>query len=115
MLTNTQAETISKARKALLLIDVFRTLNAEMQAQQMQVFLAVAANPDRTLTDICNLTGHPSSTVSRNVAALGKTHRGGQPGLELVSAIEDPTDRRHKRLRLTPKGQLVMNAIGALL
>lgn len=103
------------AKKVASFIEEFRKLNAEMQAQQMAIFLAVAAKPDLTVTDIANATGHSTSSVSRNIAALGKTHRKGLPGLDILVAVEDPIDRRNKRIRMTPKGARVMAALEALI
>jgi DNA-binding MarR family transcriptional regulator len=44
------------------------------------------------------------ASCSRNVAALGKWHKFGEPGLDLVDWVEDPAERRRKIIFLTPKG-----------
>jgi DNA-binding MarR family transcriptional regulator len=110
-----QNQTAKAARKVASIIEEFRKLNAEMQAQQMAIFLAVVAKPECTVTDLANITGHSTGTVSRNVAALSKIHRKGMPGLDIIQAKEDVLDRRNKRITLTPKGQRVMAALEALL
>jgi DNA-binding MarR family transcriptional regulator len=86
-----------------------------MQAQQMAIFLAVATKPESTVTDLSNVTGHSTGTVSRNIAALGQTHRKGLPGLDLLVSKEDVLDRRNKRVSLTHKGRRVMAALEALI
>jgi DNA-binding MarR family transcriptional regulator len=110
-----QNSTAKAARKAASIIEEFRKLNPEMQAQQMAIFLAVVAKPESTITDLANVTGHSTGTVSRNVAALSQIHRKGMPGLDILVAKEDIMDRRNKRISLTPKGVRVMSALEALL
>jgi DNA-binding MarR family transcriptional regulator len=101
-------KTAKAARKIAAIVEEFRKLNAEMQAQQMAIFLAVAGKPNCTITELSVVTGHATSSISRNVAALGKFHRKGMPGLDVMEAVEDNVDRRLKRVRLTPKGQRIM-------
>ncbi|MBY3245149.1 winged helix-turn-helix transcriptional regulator [Rhizobium laguerreae] len=115
MLTDSQARIAKAASKAASIIEEFRKLNAEMQAQQMAIFLAVVARPGSTITDLANVTGHSTASVSRNVAALSQTHRKGMPGLDILIAKEDVLDRRNKRISLTPKGMRIMAALEALL
>ncbi|MBY5849812.1 winged helix-turn-helix transcriptional regulator [Rhizobium leguminosarum] len=115
MTKDDQIRTAKAARKAASIIEEFRKLNAEMQAQQMAIFLAVVAKPESTITDLANVTGHSTGSVSRNVAALSQTHRKGMPGLDILVAKEDIMDRRNKRISLTPKGVRVMAALEALL
>ncbi|RWX10373.1 MarR family transcriptional regulator [Rhizobium hidalgonense] len=114
-MTDTQARIAKAASKVASIIEEFRKLNAEMQAQQMAIFLAAVAQPGSTITDLANVTGHSTGSVSRNVAALSKTHRKGMPGLDILIANEDVLDRRNKRISLTPKGMRVMASIEALL
>jgi DNA-binding MarR family transcriptional regulator len=45
------------------------------------------------------------------VAALGKWHKLGEPGLDLVEAVEDPIERRRKIMFLTPKGRAQVQEI----
>jgi DNA-binding MarR family transcriptional regulator len=115
MLTQAQIETVRAAKKVASLLEEFRKLNPEMQAQQMAIFLAVAGKPDSTVTELGIATGQPTNSASRNVAALSKTHRKGLPGLDLLTAVEDEMDRRTKRIRLTPKGVRVMASLEGLL
>jgi len=107
-------ETVRAARKLTAIVEEFRKLNPEMQAQQMAIFIAVAGKPNCTITEIAAMIGHPASSVSRNVAALSKYHRKGMLGLDVVVATEDAMDRRHKRVNLTPKGQRVWQSLEAL-
>lgn len=92
-------------------IQLFRELDEVMPAQTMQVFLTVAAEPDVTMARVAELCGISQSSVSRNVSALGKFHRKGRPGLDLVYAYEDPMERRRKLVRLTTRGEQLMRAL----
>ena len=87
-------------------VETFRTIDPEIQAQAMSTLLVVAiADPEPiTMRDIGIRTGTAQSSVSRNVAMLGKIHRKGQSGHGLVDSYEDPMNRRVKLVKLTPKG-----------
>jgi DNA-binding MarR family transcriptional regulator len=115
MTTLDQSQTTNAAKRVASFIEEFRKINAEMQAQQMAIFLAVAAQADLSVSEIAIVVGHSTSSVSRNVAALGKVHRKGQPGLDLLNTREDINDRRNKRVRLTPRGTRVMATLASLL
>lgn len=94
-----------KFRSIFSLLSRFRTLDKEMPVQQMLVFCWVALNEGRTQRELCVSLDMPSSTASRNLAALSKVHRLGKEGLGLIEWREDPMDRRSKLLWLTTKGQ----------
>nr|WP_273545330.1 MarR family winged helix-turn-helix transcriptional regulator [Sinorhizobium medicae] len=79
------------------------------------VFLRVVDRPGITMKELIQATGLASSSVSRNVAALGETHRGGQPGHNLLRSYEDAMDRRTKRVELTAKGQRVYATLVSIL
>ena len=87
-------------------VETFRTIDPEIQAQAISTLLVVAlADPEPiTMRDIGIKTGTAQSSVSRNVAMLGKIHRKGQSGHGLVDSYEDPMNRRVKLVKLTPKG-----------
>ncbi len=86
-------------------IDAIRGDEIDMPTQQVQAFLAVALRPGLTMADLADTVGMSQSSCSRNIAALSKWHRLGDPGLDLVEAIEDPHERRRKIMFLTPKGR----------
>jgi DNA-binding MarR family transcriptional regulator len=88
-----------------------RELDPVMPAQQIQVLLIVALHPGTTIAEIATRTGHQPSSASRCVSALGTRQATREPGLGLVVAEEDPKDRRHKRVRLTPAGERFINTL----
>jgi DNA-binding MarR family transcriptional regulator len=114
-LNDTNVETQRAAKRITTIIDEFRKLNPEMQAQQIVTFLTIAAKPLLTVSELGQSVGQSTSAVSRNVAALGKTHRGGKPGLDLVIYEDDVADRRLKRIRLNPQGLRIMATLEALI
>jgi len=99
--------TMSKRlRKQLRLIERFRELDAEMQAQTVAIFLYIANSPVPVkMQDIADDLGLAQSSVSRNVAALSDWTRHRTKGHNLVEAFEDPMERRRKLVRLTTKGK----------
>ena len=67
------------------------------------------------MQNLCEMTGLSQSSASRNIQALGKWHRLGKPGYDLVEAVDDPHDTRRKIMYLTAKGdKLMSDAIGIL-
>lgn len=93
------------------LIGRFRDLDGEMTVHQMLSLLWVALNEGRTQRDLRAALDLPSSTASRNLAALSKVHRLGKEGLGLIEWVEDPEDRRAKLIYLSPKGRAFVNQI----
>ncbi|TPI83492.1 winged helix DNA-binding protein [Mesorhizobium sp. B2-8-9] len=103
------------ALRMLGLLDEFAKLDPEMQIQQISVFLRIVEKPDLSMRELEQLTGLSSSSVSRNVSALSKVHRKGQPGHDLVATYEDTQDRRIKRVKPTPKGMKVFNTLNMVI
>ena len=95
-------------------IELFRTLDPEIQAQGLSTFLVIAMNdPDPiSMRVLADRVGIAQSSCSRNVAALGQIHRHGRPGHQLVESYEDPMDRRTKLVKLTPKGRRFAQMLG---
>jgi DNA-binding MarR family transcriptional regulator len=91
------------------------TGESTMGAQQILLLLALYINGELNQIDLPKYTGVEKSANSRNLARLGegawidkgqgKRH---EPGLGLVEGYEEPTDRRIKKVRLTPKGRVVL-------
>ena len=90
----------------LKVIERFREIDAEMQAQSIAVLLKVAKHPvPIKMSEIATELGLSQSTVSRNVAYLGDWNRRKEAGHKLLEAYEDPMERRRKLVRLTEKGK----------
>lgn len=107
-----KSDTTATFRWLVAVIEEFRKLNPEMQAQTILTFCAVASKEGVVgMKDIERMTGMSSASTSRNIAALGPYHRKGNPGMDLVVAFENPDDRREKLLKLTPKGRRIAESL----
>ncbi|MBD9511939.1 winged helix-turn-helix transcriptional regulator [Ensifer sp. ENS10] len=109
------AENNKNARRLISIIEEFRKLDPEIQAQTITLFLLVVARPGITMKELVQQTGLASSSVSRNISALGERHRNGEPGHGLVRAYEDPQDRRTKRVDVTAQGRRVYETLITIL
>jgi DNA-binding MarR family transcriptional regulator len=99
--------------RAILTLEKLRELNPHMPSSTALIFLYVASKPGVQVRELEDLTGMTNSATSRHVLVL--TERGdvarNQPGLGLVDQFPDMDDLRIKRLRLTPKGEALADAI----
>lgn len=95
-------------------IELFKTLDAEMQLSTLLVFLYIAQRGVCTQKDVEISLGLNNATASRNVAYWTKEKRYQQPGMDFVLREEDPKDRRYKRLSLTPAGREFFQRIRAV-
>lgn len=92
-------------------IEEIRKIDPEMQAHTINIFLIVCITPNVTMKALGERLGVANATMSRNIAALGKTHRLNRPGYDLCVAEEDPVERRRKVVNLTAKGKRVRDAV----
>ncbi|MER8406968.1 hypothetical protein NKH16_19930 [Mesorhizobium sp. M1307] len=113
------------ARKFIAFIEEFRKLNKEMQANQIALFLHVAAQPDLTIREYSQRADlGDGGTITRNLDALSPTRKVLQKdpqtgkqvpalvdGYGLIELYEDAMDRRFKRVKLTPRGVRVYNTL----
>ena len=102
--------------RLMAVIEIARAEDPVMPIQMLQTLLAVARQPGITMQELGEILGTSQASCSRNVAALGKWHKFGEPGLDLVDAIEDPVERRRKIIFLTPKGRVrVQEVLSAMI
>lgn len=100
----------------LKIVERFREVDAEMQAQSMAVLLKVAKHPvPIKMAEIAEELGLSQSTVSRNVAYLGDWNRRKEAGHKLLEAYEDPAERRRKLVRLTAKGRRFVKSLNEII
>ena len=104
------------ASSLLKIIERFREIDGEMQAQAMAVLLKVAKSPlPLKMAEIAEELGLSQSTISRNVAYLGDWNRRREAGHKLVEAYEDPAERRRKLVRLTAKGKRFVKSLNEII
>lgn len=81
------------------------TDNSKMPIQQVRLFLHVAAHGEVFQTGLAGAVGIAQSSVSSNVAILGKGLRPGEEGYGLLESGEVPHYRRCKSVWLTERGK----------
>ena len=96
------------------ILSLFQLIDPEMPIQMTKTYIQVAlAHPEPALmSEMANILGLAQSSVSRNVAALSNWNRHRVVGHDLVTARENPMDRRQKLVTLTAKGVKLREAIG---
>lgn len=97
--------------KIFRVLDELRKQHNTMCCHTAAVLIYIAMHPGSTTADIAAATGLAQASISRNTMELGKMNRRKQPGMNLVSDQEDPTERRRKIYFLTPKGQRVVASL----
>lgn len=100
--------------KLIELIESFRTLNPEMQAQQMLTFLLIAEQPGITLQKLTEKLKVSLASGSRNMYALSHTEKPNKPGHDLVLIEANPANRRERIMHLTPAGQRFLKQIKSI-
>lgn len=100
-------------RRALRVCEEFRKLDPEMPLQRMMTFLEVALAGDDGISgsDLTTRVGNSQSSASRHIGILGEFSRGATPALHVVKAAANPMDRRVQLVKLTPKGQRVIDQL----
>ena len=92
-------------------VTVIREVAPDIGIQAVHMLLEVARKPGITVSELIRKTGLSQSSCSRNLALLSAQHRLGKPGLDLVYTQEDPSERRRKLARLTPKGEELVSLV----
>lgn len=104
-----------KHNKLIQAIELFRSLDREMQAQQMLIFLYIAAaGKPVPLPKIQAALDLSQAAISRNVAALGALHWRKKQGHGLVRTWDNPENLREKLVELTVAGKRLDGIIEAL-
>lgn len=86
-------------------------VDPEMPLQQLLTLLVAARDPGVTMQDVMKELDVSSASVSRNVAKLGRVDRHHEPGFDLVTAYEDPMERRRKVVDLTSHGKQLIRRV----
>ena len=100
-------------------VEEFRKLDPEMQAQTMLAFMFVAEKQESgtptTVKEVGEYLEVTSASASRNIAALSKVSRHRRPGHDLIFTYENPEYRVEKLIELTDKGKLLVKRLEGLL
>lgn len=85
------------------------TQDNTMPIQQVRLLLALYTYGQIGQLGLSEHTGVAPQSNTRNIAKLGPGEKM-KDGLGLVESYEDPIDRRHKMVRLTPKGHALIRS-----
>lgn len=115
--TDFKQQKLKAIRKCLGIMNEFKKLDPEMPLQQMITFIEVALASDKGIgvSDLAQRVGNSQSSASRHVAILGEHGRNGTPALRVVQATTNLMDRRSQVVRLSPKGQRVIDNVVEIL
>ena len=89
----------------------FKNLNPDMPVAQALSLLLIARNEGTSLKDLAERAEVGMASASRYVASFGKATKSRPKAPSLVSAVEDPEERRKKIITLTPKGKAFVNKL----
>ncbi len=104
---------MSEIKKLQLALSYLQDADEDISVEMVDVFLMVACEPGIAFGEVRKVTGLAQSTLSRHVSALGDYKRNRDHGAGLIESVEDPNERRRKRLFLTAKGRRVVSHICA--
>lgn len=99
------------ANRFLSAVNVLRTIDEAMPAQRIAILMYVWLHPGCSYRHLEDATGHSNSTISRNIAALGRMDRHGKPGPDLIRPTPDPVEPRRLILTLTKKGERLVEKL----
>lgn len=96
------------------------TGDATLGIQQVRMLTALYVHGTLNQVDLPKFTGVEKSAVARNISRLGggawaakpgSPSKVEKPGLGLIEAYQEPTDRRFNMVRLTPKGRAMLEQL----
>ena len=107
--------TDEKIERLLKVYNLLRLYDREIPAQVLATLFYIGSHNDCHKTALEMDLNFTTASSSRNTDKLSKDHRLGKAGLDLiVKEIEEEAPRR-QRLRLTKKGEDLMNQIKQIL
>lgn len=96
---------------ALALLQRLRQVDPDMPMAQAYCLILIALNEGLSLKELAGKADVGMASASRYVSQFSEASAPGKKGLGLVSAFEDPMERRKKVIKLTPKGKSVVHKI----
>ena len=111
-------EQSSSIEKTLKAIDSFRLINTNMTIGEVVTILEAAKAQSRdseaclNVKDLSRIASFPASTSSRYLRKLALLDKiPSERSDALLSTLEDYSDGRLKRFKLTPRGELLINSL----
>ena len=95
--------------------ELFREKDVEVPGQLVSVFCFIASHNPCHMQAIQEALSMSSNSVSRNTDWLSSHHRLGKAGMGLITKVDDPFDMRRRVVKLTQKGEEMINTIKEIL
>ena len=93
--------------RLLMALEPFFVYSQTLPLRCVQAFLLVAEHPGESVMDYARRAGMTHSSMSRNIADLGRG-RLDRTGYGLLSYRENPSNRSHKQIFLTQSGEALL-------
>ena len=106
--------TDEKINRLVEVVKQLRLQKREMSAQELATLFYIGSRNNCHKTALEEDLNFTTASSSRNTDKLSKDHRLGKAGLNLITK-EVEEDSRRQRLRLTKKGEDLMNQIKSIL
>ena len=106
--------TDEKINRLVEVVKQLRLQKREMSAQELATLFYIGSRNNCHKTALEEDLNFTTASSSRNTDKLSKDHRLGKAGLNLITK-EVEEDSRRQRLRLTKKGEDLMNQIKQIL
>lgn len=97
--------------RVLSMIKELREVDSTMALSTVATILCVYQMEGANMSEVGEFIGVPVTSMSRIFSILSNYGRGGKDGLDLVYTTEDPKNRSHRLVYLTPKGKALMSKI----
>jgi DNA-binding MarR family transcriptional regulator len=108
-------QTDDQIERLLKVINLLRLYDREVPAQVLATLLYIGSRHDCHKTALEEDLNFTTASSSRNTDKLSKDHRLGKAGLDLIIKEVEEEPPRRQRLRLTKKGEDLMNQIKQIL
>lgn len=108
----TQTQGLARLSAAL---QEFHKIDDELTVNNLLTFILTAQEPGITQPDLQARVGMSQSGIGRSIAVLSKFVGFNQPGHDLLDAVQNPRDRRHKIVGLTTKGERLATKLTKLM
>ena len=107
--------TDEKIERLLKVINLIRLYDREVPAQVLATLFYIGSHNDCHKTALEEDLNFTTASSSRNTDKLSKDHRLGKAGFNLIIKEVEEESPRRQRLRLTKKGEDLMNQIKQIL
>jgi DNA-binding MarR family transcriptional regulator len=108
-------QTDDKIERLLKVINLLRLYDREVPAQVLATLFYIGSHNDCHKTALEMDLNFTTASSSRNTDKLSKNHRLGKAGLDLIVKETEDVSPFRQRLRLTKKGEDLMNQIKQIL